>query len=90
MSLVKNYLEVAISPEHGLSVFECLRSKVLPALKVRRACIEDHDDLVPVVERAARRNPALAQLPGIGHPPISSSILFSARVCLLVGSSVYD
>ena len=51
------------SAAFGLSVYEATRARCLPALVVRRARIEDHDDLLPVLQRGAARHPALAQLP---------------------------
>jgi hypothetical protein len=58
-----NFTEVDANADLGLSVFECRRAACLPPLIVRRARIEDHDDLLPVLQRGAARHPALAQLP---------------------------
>ena len=35
-----HYAEMALSSEHGLSVFQCLRAKQLPALKVPYALLQ--------------------------------------------------
>lgn len=43
-----------LSSSHGL-LYEAKREEVLPALTIRPACIEDHDDMLPVLERAAVR-----------------------------------
>jgi hypothetical protein len=58
-----NFVEVDASADFGLSVFEATRTSCLPPLIVRRARIEDHDDLLPVLQRGVARHPDLAQLP---------------------------
>eukprot|EP00240_Pyramimonas_obovata_P015320 CAMPEP_0118930558 /NCGR_PEP_ID=MMETSP1169-20130426/7197_1 /TAXON_ID=36882 /ORGANISM="Pyramimonas obovata, Strain CCMP722" /LENGTH=296 /DNA_ID=CAMNT_0006872927 /DNA_START=256 /DNA_END=1143 /DNA_ORIENTATION=- len=63
-----HFTEMSISNEHGVSVYECRRQKVLPTLRVRRAAVEDHDDLVPVLKRAQARKAALSSLPESSDP----------------------
>ena len=52
--------------EHGsgsATLYEVARERVVPAVVVRRAREEDHDDLTPVLQRGAKHCPALATLP---------------------------
>lgn len=41
---------------------------MLPPLAVRRARVQDHDELLPLLQRAARRCPSLARLPESCRP----------------------
>ena len=47
----------------NLAVFECARSSFLSPVMVRRARVEDYDDLLPVLEAAAKRYPQLSTIP---------------------------
>ncbi|KAK3268481.1 hypothetical protein CYMTET_23019 [Cymbomonas tetramitiformis] len=62
------YTTVGLSMEYQLGLYECRRQKIRPPLLVRRACVEDHDDLVPVLQRAAARSSALTSLPPFTAP----------------------
>lgn len=54
--------------DSGCYLYETSRSVVLPPLSIRRARVEDHDDLVPVLEASGKRYPALAKLPDSCRP----------------------
>ena len=47
----------------GLRVHAASRSSILPSLSVRRAVVEDNDDMVPLMDIASVKYPALASLP---------------------------
>ena len=49
-------------------LYECRRAAVVPRLELRRARVEDHDDMVPIMEASAARYPALAKLPASSRP----------------------
>lgn len=59
---------VAQDRDSGCYLYETSRSVVLPPLSIRRARVEDHDDLVPVLEASGKRYPALAKLPDSCRP----------------------
>ena len=47
----------------GVAVFECTRATYLSPVIVRRARVEDYDDLLPVLESSAKRYPQLSTIP---------------------------
>ena len=49
-------------------LYEGKRSMVVPSLDVRRARVEDHDDMIPIMEASSVRYPALAKLPASCRP----------------------
>eukprot|EP00798_Chlamydomonas_sp_ICE-L_P016739 gene16739-23010_t len=49
-------------------LYEAKREAVLPPLLIRRACVEDHDDMLPILTSAEERLPALAKLPESSRP----------------------
>ncbi|KAL6751227.1 hypothetical protein V8C86DRAFT_2782277 [Haematococcus lacustris] len=49
-------------------LFQADADSVLPPLAVRRARVEDHDDMLPVLTQASTRYPALAKLPESSSP----------------------
>lgn len=49
--------------ELHLEVRACQRDRVLPALSVRRARVEDYDDLLPVQQRCQARGHCLSRFP---------------------------
>jgi hypothetical protein len=53
---------------HSLYLYEATREATLPPLSIRRATIEDHDDMVPIMESSALRYPALSHLPDSCRP----------------------
>jgi hypothetical protein len=64
------FTKVAASPQGFL--YEAKREAVLPALTIRSACIEDHDDMLPVLERAAARWVTGATLCDAAARPVSA------------------
>jgi hypothetical protein len=50
-------------PGAGVALRACARQQLAPPLSVRRARVQDHDELLPLLQSAARRHPSLAQLP---------------------------
>ena len=64
-----------------LALYECPRAAVLPPARVRRARVEDHDDLLPVLDSAAARFPHLTSLPEWTRPEESFGLarLISAQ-----------
>lgn len=53
---------------HACYLYEAQRTAVVPRLEVRRARVEDHDDMVPIMEASGARYPALAKLPASCRP----------------------
>jgi len=52
----------------GVQLWACNRRQLMPQLSLRRARVQDHDELLPLLQRAATRHPALAQLPDSCKP----------------------
>lgn len=61
--LLSWFPRAAASQQLGLQLGACVRRAPLPALSVRRARVQDHDELLPLLQRAAARHPSLARLP---------------------------
>ncbi|GAX75485.1 hypothetical protein CEUSTIGMA_g2928.t1 [Chlamydomonas eustigma] len=53
---------------NSLYLYEASREAALPPLTIRRSTVEDHDDMVPIMESSALRYPALSRLPESCHP----------------------
>ncbi len=49
------FTRVSASTEAGVLLYEAARDLVLPPLSIRRAKVEDHDDMLPVLERSDAR-----------------------------------
>lgn len=60
--LLQHFLEVG-APAPGRAVYEAARNRISPRLTIRRALVEDTDDLLPVIVAASLRYGALATVP---------------------------
>ena len=67
-SLASTFTRIATSKDSGALLYECQHVHTLPPLAIRPARVEDHDDLLPVLELAGRKFPALAKLPETSRP----------------------
>lgn len=54
-SLAVLFTKVAANRDVGVMLYEATASTVTPPLAIRRAAVEDHDDMLPVLERAEAR-----------------------------------
>ncbi|GLC35782.1 Cilia- and flagella-associated protein 61 [Pleodorina starrii] len=67
--LASVFSRVASSKEAGGAVlYEAPREAVVPPLTIRPARVEDHDDMLPILQRCERAFPALAKLPESSRP----------------------
>ena len=57
-----------LASAHGCFLYEAPRAAALPPLAIRRARVEDHDEMVPIMEASGARFPALAKLPESCRP----------------------
>ncbi|GLI68959.1 hypothetical protein VaNZ11_013487, partial [Volvox africanus] len=62
------FSRVASSKEAGVVLYEAPREAVVPPLTIRPARVEDHDDMLPILQRCERAFPALAKLPESSRP----------------------
>lgn len=63
------FARAAVSKDgSGFALYEGRRSAVLPPLAIRPARVEDHDDMLPILERCESAFPALAKLPESSRP----------------------
>ena len=53
---------------HACYLYEAQRATAVPPLAIRRARVEDHDDMMPIMEASGVRYPALAKLPASCRP----------------------
>lgn len=77
------------SPPHGLHTYMAHRSNIVPPLTVRRAVVEDHDEMLPIMEATLSKYPALASLPESCSPdePFALTRLVSSQDssnCMLI------
>ena len=56
------------SRDPAVTLYEAPRAAVLTPLLIRRARVEDHDDMLLLLESAGKRFPALAKLPMSSRP----------------------
>ncbi|EFJ42895.1 hypothetical protein VOLCADRAFT_107000 [Volvox carteri f. nagariensis] len=62
------FARVISSKETGAVLYEAPREAVVPPLAIRLARVEDHDDMLPILQRCERAFPALAKLPESSRP----------------------
>lgn len=82
----------SVDKQRGLWLCHCGRSRLLPRLAVRVARVEDHDDMVPLLERGEQQYPSLARLPDSCTPgePFALTRLISSQDddnCVLVAEA---
>lgn len=62
------FTRVAASKDSGVVLYETTRTAVVPPLAIRAARVEDHDDMLPILQRCKQTFPALAKLPDSSNP----------------------
>ena len=53
--LTGHFMPASQAPGSGCHLYECSRGAVVPQLRIRVARVDDHDDLLPLVQQAALR-----------------------------------
>lgn len=53
--LAGHFTPASQAPSGGCHLYECSRGAVMPQLRIRVARVDDHDDLLPLVQQAALR-----------------------------------